>query len=273
MKLTSQVERVVDFIHRLFWFPKQFELKFQRCQGFSPERIKLWKAKSRISCSFANKILNEIEVIDGVAIRQLILSKVLDRRDIFEDENLYITSFGESAKSGDVVFYDFRHTSDFDKRFKHIDSINILDVPSKSRVVFVDDLVGTGRQSVEFIQKKLLKLLSPSHRPCLFSVCGTISGINRVKETGFEVVCAKELREEEHDFFHSSNETFSCFEKDALKALNAALGRNEFDIGLLIAFYYGTPNNTMPFIWKEGFEYTNVDGQRDRWFALLPRKY
>jgi hypothetical protein len=65
----------------------------------------------------------------------------------------------------------------------------------------------------------------------------------------------------------------SVMEKEKLKELNALLGRNEFDIGLLIAFYYGTPNNTMPFIWKNGFKYTDKKGCNDTWFALLPRKY
>ena len=274
MKLNSHFSRIVDCIHGLFWSPQQHELKFQRCQGFKSERIKAWKTKSGLSWRSADKILNQIEVFDGIKIRELILNKVQERDDIFKDENLFITSFGESAKSGEVIFYDFRHTSNFEKRFKIIDSSKIEDIPSKSRIVFVDDLIGTGKQSVEYIQDRLFKLLKPSHRPCLFSICGTQEGINHVKNnSGFDVVCARELQKETFDHFDPSNNTFSDLEKRDLKAINSLLGRNEYTLGLLVAFYYGTPNNTMPFIWKEGCKYVKPDGSKDSWAALIPRKY
>lgn len=172
------------------------------------------------------------------------------------------------------VFYDFRHTADFEKKFRIVDSSKISDIPSKSRIVFVDDLIGTGRQSAEYIEKRLFKLLSPSHRPCLFSICGTPSGIKYVTEkSGFDVICACELKEEVYDHFHPSNQCFTDSEKGKMKFLNSLLGKNDYEIGLLIAFYYGTPNNTMPFIWKDGWKYTRVDGDKDNWFALLPRKF
>jgi hypothetical protein len=71
----------------------------------------------------------------------------------------------------------------------------------------------------------------------LFSICGTPEGIDRVKNSGFEVVCARELKKEIFDHFHPSNKTFSDLEKSDLKAINSLLGRNEYDLGLLVAFY------------------------------------
>jgi len=280
MNLTDQFERVADCIYGYLRPPHQFVEKLQPCQGFKSEaingldRIKNWKGKTGLSWRLTNKILTQIEVFEGPKIRSLISKTVRERQDIFADDNLFIMSFGESAKSGEVIFYDFRHTEDFEKRFKLRNSSDIDKIPPKSRIVFVDDMIGTGTQSVAFITKKLYKLLSPSHRPCLFSICGTTKGIEHVrKKSGFEVVCARELKEECCDFFHPENKAFSEKEKQKLIALNALLGRNEFDLGLLMAFYYGTPNNTMPMIWKNGWQFTDANGKKDTWYALLPRKY
>src|SRR4051812_12071671 len=125
MKLTSRIHRIIDCIHGLFWSPKAFALKFQRCQGFESERIKVWKEKSGISWKFANEVLERIQVFDGIKIRNLIQTKVQETPDIFNDENLFITSFGETGKSGEVIFYDFRHTSNFNSRFNFIESSKI----------------------------------------------------------------------------------------------------------------------------------------------------
>lgn len=89
----------------------------------------------------------------------------------------------------------------------------------------------------------------------------------------FDVLCAFELHELEFNHYHENNRNFNSNEKNALLKLNQQLGQNAFDQGLLVAFHHSTPNNTMPFIWKDGFKYVNENGQQDFWFALLPRSY
>jgi hypothetical protein len=69
---------------------------------------------------------------------------------------------------------------------------------------------------------------------------------------------------------------FDQKEKAQLKCINGKLiqvGSAKYDKGLLLAFYYAVPNNTMPIIWKEGQKYNDNSGNTRNWFALLPRKY
>jgi hypothetical protein len=82
-----------------------------------------------------------------------------------------------------------------------------------------------------------------------------------------------ELGDQEFNHYDESNRVFTAAEKERFQKLNHQLGQNAFDMGMLVTFYYSTPNNTMPFIWKDGFKYWDVDGRKGAWFALLPRKF
>ncbi|MGA9449730.1 MAG: hypothetical protein WBW41_00135, partial [Verrucomicrobiia bacterium] len=98
---------------------------------------------------------------------------------------------------------------------------------------------------MDYIQKRLNPFLSPSHRPCLFSICATSAGIQHVRNNSvFDVLCAFELHELEFNHYHENNRNFNSNEKNALLKLNQQLGQNAFDQGLLVAFHHSTPNNT-----------------------------
>jgi hypothetical protein len=201
-----------------------------------------------------NKVLNKLEVFDGQRIRDLIRVAVENNSRLFTAGSFYITSFGPIGKSGGVVFYDFAHATKISR--EKIEPWQIGGLPSNSRIIFVDDLIGTGKQSVDYIHKKLNSFLSPSHRPCLFSICGTPAGMQHVRENSvFDVLCAFELHEREFNFYQENNQSFSLAEKDSFRKINQRLGQNNFDQGLLVAFHHSTPNNTMPFIWKDKFPY------------------
>jgi hypothetical protein len=270
--LNNFLGKVVDCICDLAFPPARFETKLLRCQSYRSKTITRWQKKSGLTRSTTNRVLDQIQVFDSLRIRALIRNAAEARADIFRAEHCYITSFGPTGKSGEVIFYEFRNSLAGPR--KMIESWQVTKMPPESTIVFVDDLIGTGTQSLGYIEKRLNAVLAPSHKPFLFSICGTPAGINRVRQNSrFDVICALELRDDEFNHYHDSNTAFSSKEKEQLRRLNGLLGQNSFDLGLLLAFYYSTPNNTMPLIWKEGWKYTDDKERPDSWFALLPRSF
>jgi hypothetical protein len=250
----------------------RFEKKLIRCHGYRDGSVAKWKRQTGLSWATTNKVLKKLEVFDSRRIRDLIRITVEKHSEMFAPGSFYITSFGPAGKSGGVVFYDFAHATKISR--ETIEPWQIAELPAGSRIIFVDDLVGTGRQSVEYIQKRLNPFLASSHRPCLFSICATPAGIQHVRDNSvFDVLCALELHEHEFNHYQDANKYFNEVEKNSFRKLNKKLGQNAFDQGLLVAFHHSTPNNTMPFLWKDGYKYLNDAGEKDSWFALLPRSY
>ena len=230
-----------NFLHRIsdcIWgvLLSRFEKKLVRCNGYRDNSIAKWKRQAGLSWTTTNKVLNRLEVFDSRRIRDLIRSAVDNHSEIFTPGNFYITSFGPAGKSGGVVFYDFAHATKISR--ETIDPWQIAELPAGSRIIFVDDLVGTGRQSVEYIQTRLNPFLSSSHKPCLFSICATPAGIQHVRDNSvFDVLCALELHEHEFNHYQETNKYFSETEKNVFRKLNKQLGQNSFDQGLLVAFH------------------------------------
>ncbi len=50
-------------------------------------------------------------------------------------------------------------------------------------------------------------------------------------------------------------------------------GTFDFDLGLMIAFYFTIPNNSMPMFWKDGYTYTDKNGAIKEWKAILLRRF
>jgi hypothetical protein len=116
-----------------------------------------------------------------------------------------------------------------------------------------------------------------SSNPFLVTLCATPEGVKRVQdETRFNVVAGLLLERPEHQHYEVDSRYFTEREKHLLRTVNTRLktdSASEYDKGLLLAFYYGIPNNSMPIIWKEGWVYQDEKGAKRSWFALLPRSY
>src|ERR1017187_8696709 len=211
------LQRIADSIWGILL--SRFEKKLVRCHGYRDKSIAKWKRQTGLSWMTTNKVLDSLEVFDSRRIRELIRTAVEEHSDIFTPGSFYITSFGPIGKSGGVVFYDFSHATKISR--ETIELWQITELPPDSRIIFVDDLVGTGRQSVEYIQTRLNPVLSPSHRPCLFSICATPAGIQHVRDNSvFDVLCAFELHEHEFNHYQETNKIFSQAEKDKFRKLN-----------------------------------------------------
>lgn len=272
MSLDNIVDTILFHIHGL----SKYEEKLLRNQSYDAKSTIKWKRNSSLTWGIAKKVLDNLTVFDGKKIREVITALVSSNRDLFDREDCYIVAFGAEAKSGGNICYDFRRLQLVNNnRIKNM--YELSSVPSDSTIVFVDDLIGTGTQSIKYINKKLNLILKPSHKTYLLSICATPEGILNVESnSNFKVLTGIELDKKNFQFTDDECNVFSHKEKMVLNELNLALnpdGKNDYNKGLLLAFYNSTPNNCMPIIWKDKHTYKDSNKNLKKWTALLPRDY
>jgi len=252
------------------------EKKLSKYNGYISGLVTKWKAQIALSDASIQRILEEIHIFSSREIRSLLRTIVDKKRNIFDKNDCYICKFGYVGKSGEILMYEFFHTfREYRRKIKEL--WKLPELPESSRVIFIDDLVGSGNQSVKYIKTRLNTLLNPSHKAYLLCLCATPQGIKNVKEnTNISVLPALILKERDFQYFSECCKVFDDHAKHYLKELNEKLHSDAGgygNLGLLLAFYFTVPNNTLPFIWKDGAEYENSDGVRKKWQALLPREY
>lgn len=253
----------------------KYEEKLRVYNGYRKNSITNWRRQCRLPRKTVEKILKEFILLNGKDIRTLLLELVSDNSTIF-NSHCSICSFGDPGKSGSLILYEFRHSC------THLSS-NIIDIwkiprlPSHSNIIFIDDMVGTGNQSVKYITTKLNSFLNPSHNAYLLSLFACPQGIDNIESnTNVQLKCAIKLNEDRYQHYSTKCMVFSESEKQEIIKINNSLKRTDeldYDLGLLIGFYNTIPNNTMPFIWKDGYHYNDYEGRTRKWFALLPRRY
>lgn len=268
------LQDVVDKIFFLIKGGADQERKLMRYQGYRHNSIIRWKRQNGLGWKTNFKILRSLDIFDSAKIKKTISEIVDNNASLFSTSNLFVTSFGSEGKSGGIICYEFRHTRLVNNNV-FVKSSEIVKLPPNSTIIFVDDLVGTGTQALDYIDNKLNLLLSPSHRAILLTICATTDGIKKIRDnSNFEVLTGVTLQEEQHQYYSTKCNYFNNVEKKAINELNSKLKdsvKDDYDIGLLIAFYYSVPNNTMPIIWKDNYKYLTKNGT-STWFALLPRQ-
>ncbi|MFH0888533.1 MAG: hypothetical protein V1871_04925 [Planctomycetota bacterium] len=252
------------------------EDKLRIYNGYIHNSINRWKSQIKMDESLFQKILDNLIILNSREIRSLLRKVISNNRKLIESSNCYICKFGEEGKSGDVLIYEFRHAfKEYSKKI--IEGWKISKLPSGSEIVFIDDLIGTGNQSVKHITDKLNQIMNPSHKGYLLCLCATPQGIKYVHDnTNIKVMPGYILEENQCQYLSGRCSVFSEEEKRFLKDINTRIDVNVncyWSLGLLLAFYFTVPNNTLPFIWKHDVEYEHFDGVRKRWQALLPRDY
>lgn len=252
------------------------EEKLRKYQGYVQNSVGRWKSQLNISEESIGKILKYLEIFSSRDIRGILRKVVNQNKKLIENDNCYICKFGPTGKSGDILLYEFFHTFKKYKR-KLKETWEIPQLSESSKIVFIDDLVGTGTQSVRYIDK-LSQLLNPSHTGYLLCLCATPQGIKKIKEnTTISVIAGIILKEDTYQHLNDKCNNFDNTEKNFLRDLNAMLqdpDRGYYaNLGLLLAFYFTVPNNTLPFIWKDKADYLDLSGLRRKWRALLPREY
>lgn len=269
-------DNIVNTILFYMYGLSKYEEKLLRNQSYSAKSTIKWKRESSLSWVITKKILNNLTIYDGMKIREVITGLVESNRAIFDQPDCYISAFGSEGKSGNNICYDFRRLSLVNpNKFKNVYELSSM--PSNSTIIFIDDLIGTGKQSLNYINTRLNLTLNPSHKPYLLSICATPEGIENVESnSNFKVITGITLNSADYQFINEDCKTFSTNEKEVLKKLNNSLNpdlRNDFNQGLLLAFYNSTPNNCMPIIWKDGFSYKDEKNKSRKWLGLLPRNF
>lgn len=255
----------------------QIENKLRSYNGYIPNTINKWKKQFETAHNIADKILNQLYILKSRCIRDLLRKTVQKYRKLIDSNNTYICKFGPIGKSGDVLIYEFAHTFKQYKK-KIIESWEIPSLSPNSNIIFLDDLIGTGKQSETYISEKLHLMLNPSHKAYILCICATPQGIERIKKnTVFEPIATFILKKSAHQYFSDECHVFTEEEKAYLKHISSKLQTPEHSyytqLGLLLAFYFTVPNNTLPIIWKNKAPYEDNSGNQKQWRALLPRDY
>lgn len=199
---------------------------------------------------------------------------------------------GNPAESGTHLLYYFRQEAGLKKDlFVHAhqlydgdasDTATRFQDPDLRRIVFIDDVCGSGNQSIEYSRSLLPRIRAVASR-CAMQVeisylvlLGSRSGIARARqESAFDTVeCVSEM-DPTFATYSDQSRVFAApppgvSKDDSLRVAlhygrtlepSAPLGYGNGQ--LLLAFHHNVPDNTLPIIWAEGGAY--------RWTALMKR--
>jgi hypothetical protein len=204
------------------------------------------------------------------------------------NEELQATRFigmGNPAESGTHLLYYFRQENRLPRSlFVHQHELltsAVTDPPLK-RVVFIDDLCGSGEQSVRYsrtLLRDLKEVASRRGRTIAFHylvLFGTASGLSRAeRESDFDMV----------DAVYELDTTYRTYGDDSRvfrrppDAITSATSENlatrygselwpEWPLGyengqLLLALHHNVPDNSLPILW--------FDQDEPSWVAIFPR--
>jgi hypothetical protein len=264
-------------VHLIKWLiisSRGIEAKFAKYSGYRCKSYLTWSNQLELSWFTIRRLFKLIKVVDSREIRTQLRYLVEKHSVLFNSSNCFITNFGSYGKSGNIILYEMQHLNIIPSN-RIIEPWKIPELPSDAIIVFVDDLIGTGKQSYEYITEQLNLILNPSHKPFLLCLFATQDGLDRITaNTNFNVLC-ENILDCNCQYYNEACSIFTKKEKQTLHRINECLHSEKsayYDKGLLIAFHYAIPNNTMPIVWKDGCEYMR-NGIKREWFALLPRRY
>lgn len=197
----------------------------------------------------------------------------IDKGSKITNRNTLFAGIGDGSKSGAMIGYNFRIANEIpEDNFMTDESINFLERGAIENIVLVDDVIGTGHQATSEI-KSLTEKVTPFGVKNIFllTAVGMDDGIkNIINNTKAHVFSAFEYT----DLDTAKNLDSSFYEgilherREKLKARLEYYGRvsNKASlgyggIGAMIAFYYNTPNISLPVIW----------GSKNSWIPLFKR--
>ncbi len=178
--------------------------------------------------------------------------------------------FGRTAESGEGIAWKYRTVNQLGSHSDRF--VNLNELPSAvfehddPKVVFLDDFIGTGKQACHSWNGMICGLVSRPVELYLAVIASVPEGAQRVeRETPLRVISLHTIGER-HRLLSSSNTAFSGAQKKAIgnycrRAGNTPLGFG--NLGLLVSFAYGSPNNTISVI--------RGSKRQEPWRGLLPR--
>jgi len=198
-------------------------------------------------------------------------------------KNCVISGIEGAAKSSEHLFYPLNKLTEISqKNFIHSESLTATD---SRDIVFIDDMIGTGNQAKNYINKLKNEGKIGNQKLHYFAIAGLQDGIKELKNSGsFEnVLITEEIQNKAFD----TGYIFTAEESGMAKEMSFELGeqltkdmKNVDPLGYknseaLVFFGHNNPNNSLPIFWASGKckllervgESTEI-----KWTPLFPRK-
>lgn len=200
-----------------------------------------------------------------------------------KNEKLIIFPYGKIGKSGTLVTYPLRNTPSFKKREDNIlitqDFKYIKNPEDYKHLIFLDDFIGSGKTFCDEFEKSGIKnWLAEQNIQNIYILSAIIMNDGKIKiETNYPEL--KILSEVRYKLFDKAFSPYNAFSKQTHNSVKNIINKygnklsvnrppNEFfpmgydNSESAIAFFHGTPNNTISLIW----------GKSKEWVSLYPRR-
>jgi hypothetical protein len=198
-------------------------------------------------------------------------------------KNCVISDIEGVAKSSEHLFYPLNKLTEISKKnFIHSESLTAID---SRDIVFIDDLIGTGNQAKNYIDKLKEEGKIGNQKLHYFAIVGLRDGIKELKNSGlFEnVLITEEIQNKAFDTGYIFTAEESGMAREMAFELGGQLIKGMTEIGplgyknseALVFFGHNNPNNSLPIFWASGKckllekvgESTEI-----KWTPLFPRK-
>lgn len=197
----------------------------------------------------------------------------IDKGSKITSRNTLFAGIGDGAKSGAMIGYNFRIVNELpEDNFLTDESIVHLESGLIENIVLVDDIIGTGNQATKEV-KQLTEKVTPFGVKNIFllTAVGMNDGIKSIiADTKAHVFSAFEYTDMDtasnldSQFYADVPHEKRAIIKSRLEYYGQVTNKSPLGyggIGALIAFYYNTPNISLPVIW----------GNRNSWIPLFKR--
>ena len=201
---------------------------------------------------------------------------------------------GNPAESGAHLLYVFRQVNDLPKDCFAALQAAFASKPSRTRageieyqicnasvyrIVFFDDIVGSGTQATQYLSEELKRIRSgdPNLQLSFLALFATTEGLERLNAPElfdghanclFELDSSFKAFSGDARYFAESPEWFKATAFQAMARQYGANLQPDQPVGykdgqLLLAFAHNTPDNTLPIFWDQG--------TRKHWHPIFPR--
>lgn len=202
-------------------------------------------------------ILQNIQYISDYDIDQLLEKMCGELKSIFGEDFSKVCFFGlgnSGGDSGNQFLYTLKQnlhlkSINFPKDYRHLH-------PSINCIVFVDDMIGSGNQAIQFYKESLKEIKEEMY---YYSLIGFEGGIKNLKmNTRFKDVFTTKIYTESQRAFSPESEIFYSSEiRKQIEIMAKSYGALLYPKGTLgyddsqalVVFSHNTPNNTLPIIW------------------------
>ncbi|GGG62486.1 phosphoribosyltransferase-like protein [Epilithonimonas arachidiradicis] len=204
-------------------------------------------------------------------------------KEIPKEDKIIVFPYGKVGKSGTLVTYPLRNTTAFKKRSTNIllsHDFEYIESPEQYKhIIFLDDFIGSGKTFCDEFESSGIKNWLTKYKIkniYLLSAIIMNDGKKKIETNYANITIVSEVR---HNLFDDKFSPYKAFSNDTFKSVRAIVNKygnkipvnrppNQFlpmgyeNSASSIAFFHGTPNNTISLIW----------GKTKDWNSLYPRR-